>query len=78
MSKLKNHYNLTKSPILIHLFSNACGFIIYQYVLNESKKANSPYEFILNNQVGLIFDSTPGWPPNEFFRYLIKYLFIVK
>lgn len=60
---------LTDSQLLFHFFSNASGFIIYQHVLNELKKQDSLYEFVGRNQSGVIFDSTPGWPPSEFFQF---------
>ena len=74
MFKLKNDYQLTENPILFHLFSNASSFIIYQHVLNEAKKENSPYAFILNNQAGLICDSCPGWPPTQYKQWVIDRL----
>ena len=75
MSKLKDEYKLTENPLMFHLFSNACGFIIYQHVLNETtaqnKRGKSQFEFIARNQIGIVFDSSPGWPPmNEPFRFM--------
>ena len=51
------------------MFSNASCFIIYQHVLNEINKTNSEYDFFGRNQVGLVFDSTPGWPPSQFYKF---------
>lgn len=70
LNKLKYEYKLTDNPILFHLFSNACGFIIYQHILNEFKtNQNSEFQFVNKNQAGLIFDSSPGLPPNQFFQF---------
>lgn len=55
---MKNELNLTKNPLITHFFSNACVFIIYQYILSNDA---IEYDFFKRNQKSAIFDSAPGW-----------------
>ena len=50
-----------KNQILIHMFSNACLFILYQYILHEIKDGkNEKYNFFRQNHKGFIIDSAIG------------------
>ena len=68
---MKNEYKLTNNKIFIHSFSNACGFIIYQHLLNVRNGVyngkdfnNKDYEFMTSNLCGFIGDSNFGFPHN--------------
>ena len=71
---MKNDYNMTKNPILVHTFSNACGFILYHNLINVMNKVyddksmvySKEYDFFEKNEKGLIADSGFGWPNNIF------------
>jgi hypothetical protein len=53
--------NVSNNQILIHMFSNACLFIIYQYILDEIKDGkNEKYNFFRQNHNGFIIDSAIG------------------
>ena len=74
---MKNEYKLTNNKIFIHSFSNACGFIIYQHLINirngayNGKEFNSKdYEFMTNNLCGFIEDSGFGWIHNPYDLYI--------
>ena len=71
---MKNEYNLTKNPILVQTFSNACGFIIYQHLINilrkvydnQTIKYSEEYDFFEANHRGFIADSGFGWATKYF------------
>ncbi|CAF0994606.1 unnamed protein product [Brachionus calyciflorus] len=63
LNLLKTDYELTKNPIVTHIFSNACCFILYQHIINEiNKPTQSEYDFFKQNHKAVIFDSAPGYP----------------
>jgi hypothetical protein len=59
---MKVDLNLSKNPIGIHGFSNACGFVLYHHIINELNTEKSDYEFFKKNHRSLIIDSAFGWP----------------
>lgn len=68
---IKNEYKLTNNKILIHTFSNAGSFVVYQYfiqirngMLNNNQFNHQDYEFMSKNMSGIICDSGYGWPHN--------------
>jgi hypothetical protein len=68
---MKNEYKLTNNKIFMHSFSNACGFILYQHLLNVRNGIyngkdfnNEDYEFMTKNLCGFIGDSNFGFPHN--------------
>ena len=74
LNLMKNDYKMTKNPILVQTFSNACGFVIYHHLINIFNKLydtkdvthSREYNFFKENQRGLIADSGFGWPNNYF------------
>jgi hypothetical protein len=58
---MKEDLNLSKNPIAIHGFSNACGFVLYHHIINELNTEQSQYEFFKRNHRSLIIDSAFGW-----------------
>ena len=73
LSLMRNQHELVENPILIHMFSNACGIIMYQHIINEINGtngvvSNKDYAFFKRNHRGIIFDSSPGMPiPSHLF-----------
>jgi len=59
---------------MVQTFSNACGFVIYQHLINILNKAydnknvtySKEYAFFEQNHRGFIADSGFGWPKNYF------------
>jgi hypothetical protein len=74
LNLMKNDYKMTKNPILVQTFSNACGFVIYQHLINilnkvhdnKDRALSKEYAFFEQNQRGFIADSGFGWPANYF------------
>lgn len=52
---------LTANPIMVHMFSNASGFIIYQHIVKDTSECN---QFFMKNHIGLIYDSQLSKPIN--------------
>jgi pimeloyl-ACP methyl ester carboxylesterase len=64
LDTLKNDLKLTKNPIITHIFSSACSFILYQHMIKDmARKAECvDWKFFIDNHRAAIFDCGPGRP----------------